>query len=191
MSRNESRAWVRRWVLAGLLLGTLGCGGRNARPGDSADVAGKGPVQQYYCPDLGLIGQTAVKVEGHKDVNHCVDPGGTITFDSKCETVTYVLFAGEKIFDLSQAQPKCLTLADECQKKMGALGTITLEKEQSCQLTLAPGVLSGQIKFVGNMGGTGCASQGSAARIPPMDVIIGKLEVATSTNEEEDARGPR
>ncbi|WP_163866650.1 hypothetical protein [Myxococcus eversor] len=190
MSRNESRAWFRRWVMAGLL-GTLGCGGRNARPGDSANGAGTGPVRQYYCPALKTSGQTAVEVDGLGDVNRCVDPGGTITFDSKCQAATYVLFAGEMTFDLSQPQPKCLTLADECQKKMGALGTITLEKGQSCQLTLAPGVSSGQIKFVGNTGGPGCAPQGSAARIPPMDVIIGKLEVATSTNEEEDARGPR
>ncbi|MCY0997908.1 hypothetical protein OWM54_12250 [Myxococcus sp. MISCRS1] len=192
MSRNESRAWVHRWVLAGLLLGTLGCAGRKVRAGDRADAADQGPVQHYFCPVLKAYGELAVEVDELGDSRGCVDPGGTITFDSKRQAVTYVLFAGEKTLDHSQPQPTCFTRADECQQELGIIGTITLAKGQSCQLTLSRGVSSGQITAVGNTSDPARAPQGNAVtRIPPMDVIIGKLEVATSTTGEEDARAPR
>ncbi|AKF86055.1 hypothetical protein MFUL124B02_20700 [Myxococcus fulvus 124B02] len=189
MSRNESRAWVHRWVLAGLLLGTLGCAGRKVRAGDRAD---QGPVQQYFCPVLKTYGEPAVEVDELGDINSCVDPGATITFDSKRQAVTFVLFAGEKTLDPSQPQPTCFTRADACQQELGVIGTITLAKGQSCQLTLPRGVSSGRITVVGNTSDPARAPQGNAVtRIPPMDVIVGKLEVATSTTGEEDARAPR
>ncbi|MFY1826000.1 hypothetical protein ACN47A_08815 [Myxococcus fulvus] len=179
---NRVRSWGLAVPLAAMVLGGLGCAGKQARPDPLRLLCEPGSAPQP--------GMVTVKVDADFPfpLESCIDPGGTIVFTSaRCGT-TIVLFGHDSLFEESQSS--CLHRARDCSRAPGFYGSIDFQDTKSCEVTLARDARPGSITYVVNTGLCPSDPSGTEAglRPPPLEVIVGKLDVATSTQGGEDDR---